>query len=216
MGNLWTKILLFVFVACLIAFGWYFDALSYLTLDQIRHYEEVMGWWFPLIFLLAFVIGELLQVPSVLWIFFAGMIWPLWFALLMSILGAVLAGTCAFLVARYFLGRKFTAHLPPSVAKLDAELQRRPVVAVLMIRLTTFLHPAMHWALAASSVKLPAFMFGTAIGILPLTVAIVLLGEVFLAWWEDYSPFVIGGGILLIVVYVVFLRTRRQPEESSR
>ncbi len=203
------KVLLFAVAAALVALAWYLDLLAYLTLENIERYQQQLGWWFPLIFVMSFVIGELLQVPSVLWIFFAGMIWPWWFGLPMALAGALAAATVSFLVARYFLGKGFTERLPPTVVDMNEKLKQAPITAVIIVRLTTFLHPAMHWVLAASSVKPPAFLIGTLIGITPVTIAIVMLGEVFLNWWDDYSQYIVGTVIAITIAYIVLLRMQR-------
>ena len=201
-------ILLFLAVATIIAV-WYYDVSSYLTLDNFEYYRQDFGWWAPVAFILAFVIGELLQVPSVLWIFLAGMIWPWWIALPLSLAGAVLAATGAFLMARYFLGDRMPEKLPPAFLGLNERLRQRPISAIVFVRLTTFLHPVMHWVLAASSARLPAFIIGTSIGVIPMTLALILLGEVFMSWWDNYSLLIMGAAAAAIVVYAIVQRRKR-------
>ncbi len=199
-----------------VAAAYYFELHSYLTLGNLQAVESKLGWWAPIVFLLAFVIGELLQIPSVLWIFFAGLIWPWWFALPVSLLAALLAATTAFLVARYFLGHGFHKKLPDSLQALNEKLQSRPVSAVIFVRLTTFLHPIMHWVLAASSVQLSAFLAGTLVGILPLTIAIVLLGEAFMYWWDEYSTTILVTAGAVTAAYVIYARRRRKNLEQAQ
>ena len=118
----------------------------------------------------------------------------------------MLAATGAFLVARYFLGDRFHEKLPQSFRSLNLKISKTSLRAVIAVRLTTFLHPLVHWALAASSVKLPAFLLGAFLGILPATVAIVLMGQQFLDWWSEYSTFIIGFAITATVIYVLVAR----------
>ena len=208
----------FLFAAALfaVAAAYYFELHSYLTLENLETIKTKLGWWAPIVFVLAFVVGELLQIPSVLWIFFAGLIWPWWFALPVSMLAALLAATTAFLVARYFLGHGFHKKLPDSLQALNEKLQNRPVSAVIVVRLTTFLHPIMHWVLAASSVQLAAFLTGTLIGILPLTIAIVLLGEAFMYWWDQYSTMILLTASGVAAAYVIYARRRRKSLKQAR
>ena len=200
---------LFLLSVCGVIAAWQFDLLSYLTLENIERYRHDLGPWAPAVFSLAFVVGELLQVPSVLWIFFAGIIWPWWFALPLSLIAALVAATGAFLVARYFLGDRIAEKLPPSFQELNAKLTKQPVVAVIVLRLTTFLHPVMYWVLAASSVRLPPFLIGTLIGIIPMTLALVLLGEVFMSWWDDYSFAITGAAAAVVLIYIVLQRRKQ-------
>lgn len=200
---------LLAFALLVVAAAWYFDLLGFLTVENFKQYRQELGLWAPLVFVLAFVIGELLQIPSVLWIFFAGVIWPWWIALPTSLVAALLAATGAFLVARYFLGDRVIAKLPPALQDLNDRLSHQPTTAVVLLRLTTFLHPAIHWVLAASSVRLPAFLLGTFIGILPMTLALVLLGDVFMSWWDDYSLVIMTATVSALLLYIVLQRRKQ-------
>ncbi|MFT4676943.1 MAG: putative membrane protein YdjX (TVP38/TMEM64 family) [Patiriisocius sp.] len=68
---------------------------------------------------------------------------------------APVAFVVAFLVARHVLGDRFHQKLPKGFEKLNRGLHQSPFKAVVLIRLTTFLHPVVHWVLAASAIKLP-------------------------------------------------------------
>jgi uncharacterized membrane protein YdjX (TVP38/TMEM64 family) len=201
-----TKVFLFSLFMLAAASVFYFDLLNYLTLENILLLNDKLGWWAPLVFMLAFIVGEVLQVPSVLWIFFAGLIWPLWLAIPVVLLSAMLAATGAFLLARFFLDDRIIERLPTNIKKLDENIKRNPVRAVIAVRLTTFLHPLVHWALAASSIRVPAFLLGTFIGILPGTLGIVFLGQQFIDWWAEYSALIVGCALLL--VFGLIVRTR--------
>ncbi|MEM7016559.1 MAG: VTT domain-containing protein [Pseudomonadota bacterium] len=208
------RILLFITILVAIGAVFYFDMPQYLTLENVKRLQESLGWWALLVFVVAFVLGELLQVPSVLWIFFAGVIWPVWIALPISLLAAMLAASGAFIVARYFLGDSFHQKLPARFQNLNAQLEASPIRAIIFIRLTTFLHPLLHWVLAASSIKLPAFLVGTFVGILPATIALVLLGQQFLDWWEQYSLQITLLSVGLIAL-VIFLRRRKASSNTE-
>jgi LPXTG-motif cell wall-anchored protein len=209
------KILLFILVTLAVALSLYFDLLHLLTLEKIRFYQQTLGWWAPVVFLMVFTLGELLQIPSVIWILCAGIIWPTWLALPVALISALSAATCSFLVARYFLGNRFHEKLPDKFQTLNDRLEEIPLRGVILVRLTTFLHPIMHWVLAASSIKLSIFVLGTLIGILPLTVAIVLTGEVILIWWEQYSYVILGAAVLLVTIFLVIRRKRRKADEGN-
>ncbi|MBV1876017.1 MAG: VTT domain-containing protein [Pseudomonadales bacterium] len=205
----WLRYLLLVSIALAVAGVFYYDLVSYLTVEAMQGYKDQLGGWAPLVFLLAFVVGELLQLPSVLWILFAGLIWPWWLAVPISLLSAMSAATVAFVVARYFLGAKFHEKLPTRLKALNQRINAAPLRAVIVIRLTTFLHPLVHWALAASSVKLLTFLAGTFIGILPATIAIVFLGQQFVDLWDEYSyPIIAVAAIALLVVGLLSRKKR--------
>jgi uncharacterized membrane protein YdjX (TVP38/TMEM64 family) len=210
-----TKTLLFVLVVVAVVLTLYFDLLRFITLEKISHYQQALGWWAPVVFVIAFTLGELIHIPSVIWIFFAGLIWPIWLSIPLSLFAALCAAACSFLVARYILGDSFHEKLPRKFRYLNKKLEETPLRGVILIRLTTFLHPMMHWVLAASSVKLSTFVLGTLIGILPLTVAIVLLGEVFLNWWEQYSILILGAVVLMVTIAFIIQRKNRAEASST-
>lgn len=195
-----------IFLGAVIGLAWYLGWFEYLTIENLRSLEASLGPWAPFAFVLAFILGELIQVPSIFWILCAGLIWPWWVALPLSFVAAMLAATGAFLVARYILGDRFFEKLPPQFASLNKGLKDSPFKAVLVIRLTTFLHPVVHWVLAASPIRLPVFLIGTALGILPGVIAIVLLGQTFVTWWDEYAVYLVVGAIALIAAYVIYKR----------
>ena len=205
-----SRILIAVTLIAAALLAWHFGFLEYLTIGQLRLLNLRLGYWAPIAFIDAFVVGELLQVPSIFWILCAGLIWPWWIALPLSMFAALLAATVAFLVARHILGDRFHEKLPKGFDGLNKGLERSPLKAVLMIRLTTFLHPVVHWVLGASPIKLPVFLLGTAIGIFPGVLAIVLLGQSFVIWWEQYAYWIVGGGIAAVVGYVTFQRRKKR------
>lgn len=189
-----------------VALAWHFGWFDYLTVENLRGLQLQLGVWAPVAFVLAFVVGELIQVPSIFWVLCAGLIWPWWIALPLAFVAALLAATGAFLIARYILGDQFHEKLPKQFARFNRGLEHSPLKAVVMIRLTTFLHPLVHWILAASPIRLPMFLLGTALGILPGVIAIVLLGRTFVNWWDEYALWLVLGAIALVVVYVAYQR----------
>ncbi len=192
--------------------AWQLGWLDYLTIENLRAFESRLGPWAPIAFVIAFVIGELLQVPSVFWVLCAGLIWPWWFALPVSFAAAMLAATVAFLVARYILGDQFHEKLPKRFEGLNRGLIKAPFRSVFLIRLTTFLHPAVHWILAASPIKLSVFLAATAIGILPGVIAIILLGQTFVTWWDEYAYWLVGATIAVVVLYMAYQNRTRENE----
>ncbi|MFT5562701.1 MAG: putative membrane protein YdjX (TVP38/TMEM64 family) [Candidatus Azotimanducaceae bacterium] len=201
-----TRILMAIILVVALAAVWYFDFFEYLTVERLRAFKDTLGPWAPIAFVLAFVVGELLQVPSVFWVLCAGLIWPWWFALPLSLFAALLAATVAFLVARHVLGDRFHEKLPQGFEALNRGLENSPLKAVVMIRLTTFLHPVVHWVLAASPISLPLFLIGTLLGILPGVVALIFLGQSFVNWWDEYAYWIVGVGIALTAAYVFHRR----------
>ena len=127
------RITLFILGLVLVGSAFYFDLLRFVTLENVIELKDRLGWWAPVVFALAFIVGELLQVPSVLWVFFAGVIWPVWLAIPISLVSALLAATVAFVVARYFLGNRFHEKLPERFQALNQKIESSPLKAVVLI-----------------------------------------------------------------------------------
>lgn len=206
-----SRILIALILVVVGLLAWHFNLFEYLTVEQLRTLKMTLGYWAPIAFVAAFIVGELLQVPSIFWILCAGLIWPWWIALPLSMFAAVLAATAAFLVARHILGDRFHEKLPKGFDRLARSLERSPLQAVIMIRLTTFIHPVVHWVLGASPIRLPVFLIGTAIGILPGVTAIVLLGQTFVNWWDEYAYWIVGGVAGSVLAYFLYERKKNNP-----
>ncbi len=194
--------LLVALIGCAVYFEWY-QAISQEALQEL---VERLGPLAPVAFVGVFVLGELAQIPSVLFVLAAGLVWPFWTALPIAFAGAMAAATVAFLVARHVLGKQIPDRLPPRWQRYSDAIATNGMRAVAMIRLTTFLHPAMHWVLAGSRVSLRDFLIGTLVGIAPAVVLLVALGEVFLDWWDRYSQWLLAALVALGIAYVAYHR----------
>ena len=182
--------------------------LSALHPDSLRTTLSDAGAWGPGLFLVAFALGEIVAVPSVLFIIAAGLAWPLWIALPIAWLGSVLSALVVFLLSRY-VGRDFVqARLPGRLRIVDSQLERGGVLAVALIRLGAFLAPWTHPALALSSVTARAYVIGTGLGVLPGVVGLVLVGEVVTRWFDAIPGWVWVVLIALIVVQLAYWKPR--------
>jgi uncharacterized membrane protein YdjX (TVP38/TMEM64 family) len=208
-----ARVFLLAAAASGLAAAWYFDLQQHLSLEAVQQYKDDLGWWAPVVFMMAFVIGELIQIPSVIWIVLAGLIWPWWIALPLSLVSALMAASTAFLAARFILGPRIHDKLPNAFHNINEWISKRPIRAIILVRLTTFLHPVVHLVLAASTVSIPAFLLGTAIGLVPLTTALVFLGESVTLWWEDNTYLLIAVVIAVIGLIILVRRFARRYME---
>lgn len=146
-------------------------------LDRVRNWADDFGALGPLAYVplsaalsCAFVPGPVLAAA-------AGLLFGTWLGTPTALASATLAACAQLLVARHVAGRQVGALLPPRVRAIDAFLERRGFVAVLLVRLT----PGIPYTLAnygAGLTRLRAGQMaaGTAVGALPRTYAYVALG----------------------------------------
>lgn len=199
--------------------AWRMGLLDAITVEALRGWARGAGWWGPFAFVALFALGEVLHVPSVIFVVVAGIVWPLWIALPTAYVGAMAASATVFLFARYVVGegvRKLVHDkLPPELRRYDEALEDRGVRTVAVIRFFTFMAPLMHWVLATSKVRFGAMMLGTAVGLAPAITALVLLGEQAIAHWERVRPFFYGAVAVFVVVQVVRVAVRRRRQSRS-
>jgi uncharacterized membrane protein YdjX (TVP38/TMEM64 family) len=211
-------------LALVLAIGivWGTGLLDDLNGAVMKGWAERAGWWGPFAFAAMFALGEVLHIPSVIFVVVAGVVWPWTVALPTAYLGAMLASAVVFIVARYLvsgaLQDAIRRRLPPEVKRYDDALEERGVRTVAVIRLLTFMSPLMHWVLATSRVKFGDMMVGTAVGLIPGITALVLLGDTAVTHWETAKPYILCGIVLLVagrVALGIRKRRRQRSEESA-
>ncbi len=107
---------------------------------------------------------------------------PVWlFGLVVGVLvlvGAVLGASAAFWLGR-LLGRDAVERLSGArIARVDALLRRRGVLALIAVRLVPVLpFTAINYAAGLSVLRTRDYLIGTSVGIIPGTIAYVTLGS---------------------------------------
>jgi len=159
----------------------------------------------PLAFLVAFAASHPVGLPSVALTFVAGVVWPAPVAVALSWLGGMCGALVAFSFARWFARDWVDSRIGPRFRRFEQRLEHRAVPTVVLVRLFTYLPPPADWFFAVSHISLRQFVVGTAIGILPATVFIVLAGDSVTGWAGGpaglvvIAAFVVGGlGYLLL------------------
>lgn len=123
-----------------------------------------------LVFVLLFALGNLIQVPG--WIFLVAAVLTLgklWGGLA-TYLAACLSCICTFLIIRFLGGDALRQLDSPLATRIFAHLDRRPVLAVALLRVLFQTVPPLNYALAMSAVRFRNYLAGTMIG-LPLPIA---------------------------------------------
>ncbi len=123
------------------------------------------------VFVLLFVLGNLVQIPG--WLFLAAAVLALgqgW-GWLVTYVAACISCAVTFVLIRWLGGDALRALPSRWVLKVLEQLDRRPVRSVLLARILFQTLPALNYALAMSGIRLRSYLLGTALGlILPLLV----------------------------------------------
>lgn len=152
---------------------------SGMTVDDVQAVVAAAGIWGPLLFVLVHGAVSITPIPRTLFTISAGALFGPFLGLLLSIVGTTLAATGAFFLVR-FVGRRFVerhAHRR-QVTWVRVRLDRNGLLAVASLRLIPAVpFPAMNYAAGLSGVRFLPYVIGTVLGVLPGTVATVVLAD---------------------------------------
>lgn len=182
-------------------------------IDELRSFVEAAGPFGPIVFVLAYVVLTLLFVPGTLPSLAAGTLFGPVLGTLLTLTGATLGAAGAFEIARR-LGRARTERLLKGrAASADAWIGERGLGGVIGLRLLPVVpFNALNYAFGLSAVGRRDHLLGTAIGIVPGTVAFVALGDSITRPGSPGFLLSIGAVLLLFVASVVHGRRREAPE----
>ncbi|MCG8391530.1 MAG: VTT domain-containing protein [Pseudomonadales bacterium] len=123
------------------------------------------------VFVLVFVIGNLIQLPG--WLFLAAAILALGTVMggLATYVAACVSCLATYVLVRGLGGSALREIQSPLARRILAQLDRHPVRSVALLRLLFQTMPALNYTLALSGVRLRHYMIGTLLGLpLPLLV----------------------------------------------
>lgn len=148
------------------------------TALQMRDWAHDLGPWFPLAFLGAHTLVTVLPFPRTAFTLAAGLL----FGTQLGVLLAVVASTASAVLALWAvraLGWKLSAlHHRPAVKSVDDQLRRRGWIAVMSMRLIPAVpFSVLNYAAGASAVRALPYTLATFVGLLPGTLAVVVLGD---------------------------------------
>jgi uncharacterized membrane protein YdjX (TVP38/TMEM64 family) len=156
----------------------------------------------PLVFLAFHIAASLLFVPRALFAIAAGLMFGMEWGLVWATLGSVLGAVVGFLVARYLNSGFIELETMPRVGPILRRAEAGGWRAVTVLRLVPVLpHSLANYALGLTRLPLGAYMLGSFLGQLPMTVAYVDLGVAGGRAWTGASwiaPTLIGLAALLL------------------
>lgn len=145
---------------------------------QLRDWATAAGPWLPLAFFAAHTVVTVLPFPRTAFTLAAGLL----FGPLLGIALAVTASACSALLALLAVRaagwqlNRLVNH--PGIGALDTRLRERGWPAVLSLRLIPAVpFSVLNYAAGASSVRTVPYLLATAVGLLPGTSAVVILGD---------------------------------------
>lgn len=146
--------------------------------DELRMFVEASGPLEAVVFVVLYVILTVLLVPGTIPSLAAGALFgPLW-GVLLTFIGATIGAAVAFEVARALGRERLRARLGHRTDTADRWVRSRGLLGVITLRLLPVVpFNVLNYAFGLSTVERRNHVIGTAIGILPGTVAFVALGS---------------------------------------
>jgi len=148
---------------------------EYMTREHVRELIVGLGPLGVVVFVALFVVGELAHVPG--WVFIGASILAYGRVTggIVGYLGALAAVAVAFVVVRGIGGQALSAIRRPFFVRVLAQVDRRPIATVTVLRILLIMTPALTYALALTRIRFRDYMLGSAIGlVIPITLMSLL------------------------------------------
>jgi phospholipase D1/2 len=213
---MWLRVGLVTLLVGATVVAWQVGIHAQLSQQRVQLLVAQAGLLGPAVFIGLFILGELIQVPSVFFVFAAGVMWPFYIALPTAYIGALCAATVAFIVARHLVNDAVVKRLPERLRRYEERLTTHGLRTVLIIRLVFFMMPATHWLLGASRIRFRDLLLGTALGLFPGVLLLVAMGNGLLADWTAAQPWIWASIGILIAIQVVRHLQRRHAARAAQ
>ena len=179
--------------------------------QQVKAFADQAGWLGAVVFVLGYALLTLIPVPKAALNIVAGFVWGFWAGAILVYIGALLGAGGAFAVGRA-LGREAVEQFTGArVARVDAVLRRRGLMSVIAARLIPLLpFTVLNYTAGLTAVSRRNYAIGTAVGIVPGSLAYVAVGAFALeagpVLWIALGVL----GALALAGLLLGLRSRRQ------
>lgn len=152
-----------------------------MIIEYVTHFVAMNPELSALYLILAKIIGAILFFPGAPLTLLAGATLGLYYGSVISLVGNILGASAAFFISRYFLRDYVTRVLYtkyPKIQDYEGRFFSRGLLTVLFLRLIPlFPFNALNYLLGVTQVSTKDYLIGTAIGIIPGTIAYVYFGE---------------------------------------
>ncbi len=145
----------------------------------VRAEVAAAGAWAPLLFVALQAVVTIAPLPRTVFTVAAGVLFGAVWGLLLTVTGTALAALAAYGLVRWVGGPIVARHEHrPGFAWLRARLDRSGLLAMVSLRLLPMVpFSVLNYAAGVARVRLFPYLVGTVLGVLPGTVAIVVLGD---------------------------------------
>ncbi len=146
---------------------WYFDWYQYITTENIRAVMNDAGWLGVVAYVAAFVFGNLVQVPSNVFLAAAVLSYGFFPGYPLAFFTSLISVSVSFFFVRSVGGKALTAVERPWVRRALSRLDEHPVSTVVVLRLVFAGSPWLNYLLAMSDIRYRDYALGSALGLAP-------------------------------------------------
>jgi uncharacterized membrane protein YdjX (TVP38/TMEM64 family) len=180
-GLPWRKVLVFALVLAALAAVWRYTPLAEMaTADQITEWAREFGRsrWAPLLVLAAYTPACLIMFPRSLITLFSVLVFGPWLGFGYAMSGILMASLATYYAGRIFDRSTVRRLAGPTLNRVSEKLSERGLLAMTAVRLVP-VAPffVVNMVAGAIRIKLWHFMLGTAIGMLPGTLAATVFAD---------------------------------------
>jgi len=145
---------------------------------QLRDWSTSVGPWFPLAFLAAHVVVTVFPFPRTAFTLAAGLLFGTWLGVGLAVLASTLSALAALWLVRAAGWQLDRLASRPAIDGVNERLRRRGWPVVVSLRLIPAVpFSVINYAAGAASVRVLPYTLATVVGLLPGTLAVVVLGD---------------------------------------
>ncbi len=176
----------------------------------------------PIVFIISHTAAAILLWPCSGFTVLAGLLWPLPFGLILSIIGALTASSATFFIGRRFkssgrIPERFRSRLEP----LQAAFRDRDWMWVLIATINPVVpSSSLGYAFGLSPIPFSRYFWSTFLAMLPLQFAFVTFGGFARSLWKPYESglmplaTIAAVGVIAVVVAKFLARSKGRSNED--
>ncbi|MDG3015969.1 TVP38/TMEM64 family protein [Corynebacteriales bacterium D3-21] len=149
------------------------------SIDAVRQWSTAIGPAFPLVFLLAHALITITPVPRTFFTFAAGVLFGPALGIGVAVAATTISAIAALMLVRAIGREAVSVRLThPAAAAVDRRLRQRGWLSVGSLRLIPAVpFSVLNYCCGVTAIRTAPYLLATVVGVLPGTVAVVLLGN---------------------------------------
>ncbi|MDO6428561.1 VTT domain-containing protein [Thalassotalea sp. 1_MG-2023] len=216
--NIFRALAVLIAIGVLVAIYFLTPINDYLTVDKVKELtnDVPQDWTTALIFILVFAVGGALLIPIPLMAFSVSLVFDLWFAVPIAIVGFTLASLSGYFIGRFIGVNSLGSFLEKPLNAIEAKLDHKGGWAVFALRLAPT-PPFTITSIISGTLKINMiqYLVGSTLGIAPLGLSAVVFGKGALEVMKNPSSMAITFIIAATIIYI-FYRVLQKKQASKK